>query len=411
MTRLAQSLLFALTLVSLTFAQDSRPALSGSLDTVKGVRVMRLSGSPHEMGVTHGYLLASEILEGFETYLIKNPLVGGTKGYVSRVMPMVTRAMTWSPEESAELDGILEGMTAKLGDGLFMKSLDRKFDVRDLKAMNSYGDWYMFACASFSAWGSLTPDGSTITARNFDFPPAPVLFRMQMLVAYTPKEAGRRRWVTVGFPGLIGAISGMNEDGVGVFIHDVNPKDRKLDAQGVRSRLLALREALEITTAANATTRVHEVLKGLRSWMGNNIHVTSPFNGKDAPAAIIEYDGDETDGEGVTFRASDPKDSWVACTNHYRLRSPPRKCSRYATASKRFAELAESKGTIDSKVAREIMGSITQKNPFSTTLHTIIFHPAKRSFELMLSTPEKISTDTEPIPFTLDELLLPRKAS
>jgi hypothetical protein len=25
-----------------------------------------------------------------------------------------------------------------------------------------------------------------------------------MLIAYAPKEAGRKRWVTVGFPGLVG---------------------------------------------------------------------------------------------------------------------------------------------------------------------------------------------------------------
>lgn len=410
MNRFAHVLLIALALASFIAAQDSRPALSGSLETVKGVRVLRLGGTPHEMGVTHGYLLASDILEGFDAYMLKNPLVGGSKGYVNRVLPMATKAMTWSPEETAELEGIIQGMSAKLGEGLHMKGLDRKFDVRDLKAMNSYGDWYMFACASFSAWGGLTADGSTITARNFDFPPAPVLFRMQMLVAYTPKELGRKRWVTVGFPGLIGAISAMNEDGVGIFIHDVNPKDRKLDATGVRSRLLALREAMEIATATAAPTRVNEVLKGLRSWMGNNVHVTSPFNGKDAPAAVIEYDGDESDGEGVTFRAAAAKDVWVACTNHYRLRGTPKKCSRYARASQRLTELAESKGLIDAKVAREIMGSITQKNPFSTTLHTIIFYPAKRSFDLMLSTPEKIATDTEPISFTLDELLLPRKS-
>jgi hypothetical protein len=83
---------------------------------------------------------------------------------------MVEKSMTWSTEEEAELQGVLEGMTAKLGDRLKLPSLDRAFDLRDLKALNSYGDWYMFACAAVSVWGDLSVDGETITARNFDLP-------------------------------------------------------------------------------------------------------------------------------------------------------------------------------------------------------------------------------------------------
>lgn len=403
-----KALLVVFAFVSLVVAQDSRPALTGSLDTVKGVRVLRLSGTPREMGLTHGWLMAEEILDGFDAYLLKNPLVGGAKGYTSRVLPMVEKSMTWSPEEVAELEGIIEGMTAKLGDAMMQKGLDRKFDLRDLKALNSYGDWYMFACAAVSVWGDLTPDGGTITARNFDFPPAPVLYRTQMLLAYAPKEAGRKRWVTVGFPGLIGVISGMNEDGVGIFVHDVNPKDRKMGATGVRSRLLALREALEISGAQGAPQRVNDVLKGLTSWMGNNIHVTSPFDGTHVPAAVIEYDGDETDGEGVTFRLPDPKDTWVVCTNHYRVRSTPRKCVRYGTAVQTLGTLAETKSKMDGKAARELMSKMTQRNPFSTTLHTVVFYPSQKAFDLALSTQKTHCTDVEAIRFGLDELLPPR---
>ena len=40
----------------------------------------------------------------------------------------------------------------------------------------------------------------------------------QLLVAYSPADRARKRWVNVGFPGVLGVISGMNEDGVGIFV-------------------------------------------------------------------------------------------------------------------------------------------------------------------------------------------------
>ena len=96
--------------------RDSRPALKGSLSVEKGVRVLRLHGTPHEMGYAHGFLLAAEIVEGFESYVVFSPVVGGPKNYEARIVPKVRREMVFLPEHEAELAGMLEGITAALGD-------------------------------------------------------------------------------------------------------------------------------------------------------------------------------------------------------------------------------------------------------------------------------------------------------
>jgi hypothetical protein len=65
---------------------------------------------------------------------------------------------------------------------------------------------------------------------------------------------------------------------------------------------------------------------------------------------------------------------------------------------------------MDGKAARDLLSKMTQKNPFSTTLHTVVFYPSKKSFDLALSTQKAHCADVEPIRFTLDELLPPPRA-
>lgn len=382
-------------------AQESRKA---TFTTERGVKVLRLWGTPHEMGVAQGELLGPTIIEGFDKFVVRSPVVGPTK-YNAKVLSLVDKSMAFSADEEAELAGMLEGIQKTVGDKAIVPSLGRLIELRDLKALNTFGDWFVFACSSFSAWGPLTPDGKTITARNFDFMPSAVLESTQMLVARAPAAKDHRRWVTVGFPGLIGVISGMNEDGVGLFVHDVNPSERFGERAGIHSRLLALRIALETTGAENAVTTVNKTLNGITTFMGNNIHVTSPFDGKNNPAGIIEYDGREALHGGTDLRDAAAGEPYVLCTNHYRLRAEPQKCVRYKRLNEGLAEITAKKGTINADTARELMGRITQSGLFSRTLHTIVFFPAEKRFELQLGAQGLIATKSAPVAFTLAELM------
>ena len=391
----------------------SRPASvrHGSFAVEQGVRVLRLTGTPYEMGFAHGYLLAEEIVPFVDQFVISLPLVVGVDRYVKRVLPFVTKKMSFTAEEEDELRGMVEGISAKLGpEGAVLKSLGRTIEAIDLKAGNTFGDWAGFACSSFSAWGALTADGGTITARNFDYFPHAKLEKLATLVARTPADPARKAWVTVGYPGLIGVISGMNEDGVGLFVHDVMPKT-PTEGTGIAPRLLSLRRALETSGGVGAVEQVFRKLRATTTYMGNNVQVTSPFDGRTIPAGIVEYDGVETQTEGADLRLSDDVTRFVLCTNHYRLREKPEGCRRYRTIEGALAKIAAENGKIDARTARAVMAKATQNSLGSRTLHTVVFLPGERRFELMLSGGGKPAPQNEPTSWRLADLLPPRAAA
>ncbi len=392
-------------------ASRPAPALRGSFAIEQGVRVLRLTGTPHEMGFAHGYLLAEEIVPFVDQFVVSLPLVVGVDRYVKRVLPFVTKKMSFTAEEEDELRGMVEGISAKLGpEGAVLKSLGRTIEAIDLKAGNTFGDWAGFACSSFSAWGALTADGGTITARNFDYFPHAKLEKLATLVARTPSDPARKAWVTVGYPGLIGVISGMNEDGVGLFVHDVMPKT-PTEGTGIAPRLLSLRRALETSGGVGAVEQVFRKLRATTTYMGNNVQVTSPFDGRTIPAGIVEYDGVETQTEGADLRLSDDVTRFVLCTNHYRLREKPEGCRRYRTIEGALAKIAAENGKIDARTARAVMAKATQNSLGSRTLHTVVFLPGERRFELMLSGGGKPAPQNEPTSWRLADLLPPRAAA
>jgi hypothetical protein len=355
----------------------------------------------------HGYLMAEELVPFVEEFVVKLPIVGSKK-YVDRVAPYVSKNMTFSADEEEEIAGMIEGVMAKLGaSGARLESLGRPIEALDVKIGNTFGDWAPFACSSFTVWGAATADGGTLTARNFDYFPHPKLKSLVTLIARAPKDPSRRRWVNVGYPGLLGVISGMNEDGVGLFVHDVMPKGDS-ETSGLTPRLLSLRRALETTGPENAVETIYAKLRATTTRMGNNVQATSPFDGKTAPGGIIEYDGVESLRDGADLRRAAEGKPYVVCSNHYRSRAEPSACRRYASIQTGIeAAIADGK-TIDAALARAIMATATQKSFASTTLHTVVFLPAKKSFELMIAADGKVAPACEPTSWTLDELLPPR---
>ena len=218
--------------------------------------------------------------------------------------------------------------------------------------------------------------------------------------------ASRKRWVDVAFPGVLGVISGMNEDGVGLFVHDVRRRPGAEHETGVYARLLVLRSAIESTGPDGAPGIVLEEAAGAHLVDGEQrprdvaVRRKTRSGGRSSNTTASRMQ----DG-GASFRAPADGASTVCCTNHYRLRSSPSSCRRYTKMTELLAE-AEAKGQkIDAAKARSIMGSIVQNSVFSRSLHTVIFFPRAKRFEIMLGKDGKVSPASEPVAFTLAELL------
>ena len=78
-------------------------------------------------------------------------------------------------------------------------------------------DLALVGCSSFAAWGNKTEDGSLIIGRNFDFY-AGDDFAINKIVAFVKPIEGYR-FMSVTWPGMIGVVSGMNEQGLTVTIN------------------------------------------------------------------------------------------------------------------------------------------------------------------------------------------------
>ena len=353
-----------------------RRTVCGRLGECGGLAVLEVWGTPQEAGFAHGYLRAEAIVRLFDEAVL-DPSVGVAPAvYEGLLLAASRRLFTWQPEYERELEGLLRGVRAKLGEeGARSAKLDRPLELDDLKAVNTLADWRGTLCSTVSVWGGLTSDGRTLTARNLDYPATAEMRRAQCIVIRRG-EGAARTWVGVGWPGLIGVYTAMNDAGVTIAIHDSGALPRSYDS-GFTPRSLALREALESAGAETHLADVRRVLQKRRVIVGNNVHVSGPQLAGRPAVGVFEYDGNERD-HGVTLRLADSNGGGVSdalwCTNHMRSRLEPRVGRRYEALARRLGELTSSSGKIDAGRAFELIECARRHD----TLHTVLFVPGER---------------------------------
>ncbi len=310
------------------------PKVTGRFETLGGHRVLTLWGTPEERGFAQGYLLAELIVDGISRDFerIMKPLLPLYKTLIQHV---VVPKFAFSERELAEMRGLHAGLKAKLPpEKLVVNALGRAVELVDIKALNTFGDWYGLGCSSLAVWGDLTKDGATLVGRNFDFPAFDLVLLHQYVVVRAP-EGDLQGQVGVSYPGCIGIVTGMNANGVFVAIHDVRVKP-SLD-KALRPnvpRLLAVRRLLEQVHGARACLEARDLARGWPTLYGNNLMVVAPERTDGVPhAAVLEYDCRADLDGGCTARLADrssalasdaPPVVCLACTNHHRCRKETR---------------------------------------------------------------------------------------
>lgn len=78
-------------------------------------------------------------------------------------------------------------------------------------------DLALVGCSSFAAWGEKSSDGSLILGRNFDFYAGDEFAKDKIVAFINPKKGYPFMMVT--WAGMIGAVSGMNNEGITVTIN------------------------------------------------------------------------------------------------------------------------------------------------------------------------------------------------
>ena len=386
-------------------APVNTPVVSGSLRTENGVRVLRLWGSPDEQGYAHGYLMGENLLAFLEGVLLDSGLVPSAAVYDQVVRPQAVGAFEFTDAQRKELAGILRGMVDRCGaERCRFEKLGRAIDVDDLIAINTLADWVPGGCSSFAVWGSWTEGGETIVGRNLDYQMLPGINIEHLLIVRMESGEFKTSWVSVAWPGLIGAYSAMSEHGIVAAMHDA-PAPRASLGKKVTPRSIALRDIIENVSGDNAIARAEKILAQTPTLRGNNFLVAGPSSIKGAPAAVFEYDGDATLSDfatrrdpGATVNAS-PKQT-IVCTNHYRTRGAAKPCRRYKLLADALSDWPKS-DRFDIQAAWRVLS----KAAVDSTLHSFVAQPDRKVLWVSFSGENTQACENEPVRFELAKLL------
>ncbi|RIK68085.1 MAG: hypothetical protein DCC65_04470 [Planctomycetota bacterium] len=390
-------------------------SLTGRLSEVDGVPLLVLWGTQYERGFTHGYLLAEKIVGLFDGYLRETVRGAEAIENFETTARRHLKAMNFAPRYLDELRGMHAGVVRRLGDAARIETLDRQIALDDLVAVACIPELARIGCSSFAAWGPLTADGHTISGRNLDWHRLNALQSGQMVVAYAPgPEDGRLGWLSVTWPGYIGCLTGMNSEGVTVAMHDVfaGPPTAPL---GFTPRGFALRDAVETAHAATAGKDVLAVLRGRIAAVGNNVPISFPYRGGNKESAVVfEYDGDLTNGVGVTVRRAQRSGSagdataYLPCTNHYRKRASAESCDRYEKIDRRMKEIARSGQLMTVADGWDILRMVAcRSGPRERiqTYHSVVFEPNFGRMHAAFSTPDRAAPENKPVTFDVRSIL------
>ena len=390
----------------LLHAETSVRKVTGELETRQDIRVLRVWGTPYEQGYAHGYLVSDHLVGFFEDVMLDERIMPDARTYEETVRSAMLPLMAFTVDELSELQGILTGLTDKLGaEGIMLDRLHRPLDLDDLKALNTIADWNPSACSSFAAWGPASVDGEMIAARNLDYFDLPHVREQHLIIARCERDAKHKRTVSICWPGLIGAYTAMNEDGVFMAMHDA-PGGKMIQGRNMTPRSLAIRQVLEAVSPENAAEKAYAMLRDDPAFRGNNFMLAAPYVNQPNPAVVFEYDGRKDKDEGVTMRTAqceknNTPQNTIACTNHYRLRDEVRPCNRYQTIVDRLGQLNPPTGKVDADSAF----SIIRDTAVNGTLHTAIALPNRRVLIMRFASEGRNATQNEPLTLELDKLL------
>jgi isopenicillin-N N-acyltransferase like protein len=157
----------------------------------------------------------------------------------------------------------------------------------------------MVGCTSFGTWGSMSEDSTMIIGRNFDFYVGDKFAEDKIVAFFNPTRG--HKFMTVTWGGFVGAVSGMNDQGVSVTI---NAAKTALPTGSATPVSIVTREILQYAKNINEAIAI---AKSRKMFVSESFLVSSAADNK---AVIIEKTPDDLD-------VYDPKKEFIVCTNHF----------------------------------------------------------------------------------------------
>ncbi len=241
-------------------------------------------------------------------------------------------------------------------------------------------DYMLVGCSSFATWGKYSADSSLVVGRNFDFYMGDKFAQNKLVTFCEPNEG--YKFVSVSWPGMIGVLSGMNEEGLTVTI---NAAKSTMPTSAKTPISLLTREILQY---ASTIDEAFAIAQKRELFVSESILVGSA---KDGRAAIIEK-SPKNMGLFANF------DGKIICTNHFQseeFKSDKKNIENIETTDtyyryQRLEELIQKEEPINEHKAVSILRNRMGINNTDVGLsnemalnqfiahHSVVFKPAER---------------------------------
>lgn len=264
---------------------------------------VRLVGTPEAIGYQHGRLLYREMVEN------EGVLYGQFRHFVP-LAPVRALLMDLARLKFRQVD---EGMSPERRREVAAQALafspDPFADVLPtyhrftfLQALYdislSFERSPLLGCTSFALTDGAFAEGHAVLARNFDFEAGPVFDTGKAV--FLVREEGRVPYASVAWPGLVGAVTGMNAEGVAVVVHGGRAREPRAVGEPV------VQTMREVLGRARTTAEALQILQA-REPMVSHIAMLIDASGD---VAVVE----RAPGTPLFVRRERGK---VAVTNHF----------------------------------------------------------------------------------------------
>jgi hypothetical protein len=328
---------------------------NGELKYRNGLPVLVVSGTPEEIGTAVGTLglKPSQRTLNYPLELLK--IHGGEKLYGPCMAAGLNLVKRFPDDYRVEMDEIAKAA------GVDRKALvvgNTFFDIKKI-----------FACSALLVEADRSATGGPLMGRNLDYPSLGYVHQHTLVTVYRPK--GKHAFASIGFPGLVGCLSGMNDAGLSVAILEVfQVKDGEptFDPEAMPYALCYRKILEECTTIDEA----YKLLSSLRRTTTTNLVVADRTG-----VAVFEVAPSRVERRK-------PVNGLCPCTNHYCTPNlGPEELIDVAWSVERFDSLSKA-GTVHKKLGPEdLRKELDRVNLGDLTLQTMVFEP--RTLKLHLA--------------------------
>lgn len=272
-----------------------------------GLYEMYIEGDGYQRGIAHGILCEPLLAVQEQAFVSQIQQIIPNKKYLSvlkygtlffnRNMP------AYVPDEYLqEIYGI-----SKFHPDSFQfigKNYDRVLNYHAAHDIGHTMQQYMLVgCTSFGAWDGFTQDSQIVIGRNFDFYVGDAFAENKVVSFYNP-DAGIP-FMTVSWPGFIGAVSGLNLNGISVTLNAAS------GAPPTSTKMPIALLAREILQYASTIDEAVAICRKRETFVSESILIGSAADHK---TVIIEKSPDKLD----VFESPISK---ITCSNHFQSKA------------------------------------------------------------------------------------------